>query len=60
MWDFNMQTNKKCKEHASFNIKRHDEFLFVPSYIKHIGFGYWLQSIRKLEKYEQSIVHSAM
>lgn len=35
-----MQTNKKCNEHASFNIKRHDGFLFVPSYIKHIEFAY--------------------
>lgn len=55
-----MQTNKKCKEHASFNIKRHG-FLFVPSYIKHIGFAYPLQSIRKWTKYEKkNIVYSAM
>lgn len=29
VWDFYMQANKKYKEHASFNIKRHDGFLFV-------------------------------
>lgn len=53
VWYFYKQTNKKCKEYASFNIKRHDGFLFIPSYIKHIGFACPLQSLRKWTKYEK-------